>query len=59
LAKTLLKDANECLAAALTLLVMKGVLTADEVKNAQKPGYAGVWDLLNEKYKAMVILEGK
>jgi hypothetical protein len=53
MAKSLLKDANECLAAALTLLVMKGVLTADEVMKAQKPGYAGVWDLLNEKYKAM------
>lgn len=47
-----MKNTNDCLAAAFTLLVLKGVVTGEEVTKATKSGsYDAVWDLLNEKYK--------
>ncbi|MGM7634189.1 hypothetical protein [Bacillus sp. Hm123] len=46
---------KECLAAALTLLCKKGVLTVEEVKGASRQGYEGVFNLINQKYKEMVV----
>jgi hypothetical protein len=54
-----MKDAKECLAAAFTLLVMKNVVTVEEVQAASKKGtYDDIFDLLNRKYKELK-LEGE
>lgn len=47
------KGANECLAAALTLLTLNGIMNVEEVTKATKTGYGEVFDLLNQKYREL------